>query len=70
MSTVFSGDRIFAVSAMKWTPASTMTSASRLRPLLRQGQRVAHEVGDAVEDLRRLVVVGQDDGVALAASAR
>ena len=35
-----------------------------LRPLLGQGQRVAHDVGDAVEDLRRLVVVGQDDGVA------
>src|SRR5262249_26955869 len=26
ISTVFSGDRIFAVSAMKWTPASTITS--------------------------------------------
>ena len=37
----------------------------RLRPLLRQGQRVAHEVGDAVKDLRRLVVVGEDDGVPL-----
>ena len=32
---------------------------------LRQRQRVAREVGDAVEDLRRLVVVGQDDGVVL-----
>ena len=28
ISTVFSGVRIFAVSAMKWTPQKTMTSAS------------------------------------------
>ncbi len=28
MSTVFRGDRILAVSAMKWTPQKTMTSAS------------------------------------------
>ncbi len=28
ISTVLSGDRILAVSAMKWTPASTITSAS------------------------------------------
>jgi len=27
-STVFSGDRIAAVSAMKWTPQKTITSAS------------------------------------------
>ena len=26
-STVFSGERIFAVSAMKWTPQNTITSA-------------------------------------------
>ena len=32
ISTVFSGERIFAVSAMKWTPASTMTSASVFAP--------------------------------------
>jgi hypothetical protein len=30
--TVFSGDRIFAVSAMKWTPASTMTPAGVFAP--------------------------------------
>jgi hypothetical protein len=32
MSTVFSGLRILAVSAMKWTPHSTITSASVLAP--------------------------------------
>ena len=36
-----------------------------LRALLGERQRVAGDVGDAVEDLRRLVVVGEDDGVAL-----
>jgi hypothetical protein len=30
--TVFSGLRIFAVSAMKWTPANTITSASDEAP--------------------------------------
>ena len=30
-----------------------------------EGQRVASEISDPVEDLRRLVVVSQDDGVAL-----
>ena len=33
--------------------------------LARQQQAVADDVGDAVEDLRRLVVVRQDDGVVL-----
>ena len=28
ISTVFSGERIFAVSAMKWTPQKTIASAS------------------------------------------
>ena len=32
----------------------------------RQQQAVADDVGDAVEDLRRLVIMRQDDGVALA----
>ena len=61
-----SGLSSFAVSAMKCTPASTMTSASTVDRLARQRQAVADDVGDAVEDLRRLVVVRQDDGVALA----
>ena len=36
------------------------------RRLARQRQAVADDVGDAVEDLRRLVVVREDDRVALA----
>ena len=36
------------------------------RRLAGQRQAVADDVGDAVEDVRRLVVVRQDDGVALA----
>ena len=50
---------------MKCTPAWTITSAST-GGLAGQGQAVADDVGDAVEDLRRQVVVRQDDGVALA----
>ena len=39
-----------------------------IRPhrLARQRQAVADDVGDAMEDLRRLIVVREDDGVALA----
>ena len=59
------GFRIFAVSAMKWTPQKTITSASTLRGLARQLERVADEVGH-LEDLGTLVVVRQDDGVAVA----
>ncbi len=51
---------------MKWTPASTMTSASTFMASRASSQAVADDVGDAVEDLRRLVVVREDDGVALA----
>ncbi len=36
-----------------------------LRRLARELERIADEVGDAVVDFRRLVVVRQDDGVAL-----
>jgi hypothetical protein len=50
---------------MKCTPHWTMTSAFDLGGLARELQRVADDVGDAVEDLRRLVVVREDDGVAL-----
>ena len=38
--------------------------------LARERQAVAGDVGDAVENLRRLVIVREDDGVALAFSAR
>ena len=64
-STVFSGDRIFAVSAMKWTPQNTMTSAVGRRGLPREPERVADVVGDVL-DLGHLVVVRQDHRVALA----
>ena len=43
-----------------------MTSASALGGLAGELQRVADHVGDAMEDLRRHVVVRQDDGVARA----
>ena len=49
---------------MKCTPQNTMTSASRLRGFARQAERVADEIGDVL-DLGPLVVVREDDGVAL-----
>ena len=61
-STVFFGERIAAVSAMKCTPQKTMTSASRLRRLARQAERVADEIGDVLH-LGALVVVREDDRV-------
>ena len=63
MSTVFSGERIDAVSAMKCTPQNAMTSASAAAALARQAERVADVVGDVLH-LGHLVVVGQDDRVA------
>ena len=59
-----SGFRILAISAMKCTPQNAMTSAlvfcaARARP-----QRVADVVGEIL-DLRLLVVVREDDRVAL-----
>ena len=66
ISTVFSGFSSLAVSAMKWTPASTITCGVGARRLARQGQAVADDVGDGVENLRRLVVVRQHDRVAFA----
>ena len=66
MSTVLSGFRIFAVSAMKWTPHRTMTSAVGLAPpRWARASESPTIVGDAVEDLRGLVVVREDDGVPL-----
>ena len=67
-STVFCGERIAAVSAMKWTPQKTITEALGGRRLLREAERVADEVGDVL-DLGTLVVVGQDHRVALATQA-
>ena len=58
------GERIFAVSAMKCTPQKTIVYCGRGRGDPRQRQRVADVVGDVL-DLRDLVVVRQDDGVAL-----
>jgi len=52
-----------AVSAMKWTPASTITSASVARRFACQREAVADDVGDRVEDVRGLIVVRQDDGI-------
>ena len=64
-STVFSGERIDAVSAMKWTPQNAMTSSSAGRGADREPERVADVVGHVL-DLGQLVVVGQDHGAALA----
>ena len=65
ISTVLSGLRIFEVSAMKCTPHWTMIVGVDLGGLARELERVADEIGDAVVDFRRLVVVRQDDRVAL-----
>ena len=46
---------------MKCTPASTITSAS-VFVASRQRQAVADDVGNAVKDLRRLIVVREDHG--------
>ena len=69
ISTVFSGERIEAVSAMKWTPQKAIASASVAAAWRESAERVAHVVGDVL-DLGHLVVVGQDDGVALRRPAR
>ena len=61
--TVFPGDRIAALSAMKWTPPKTMTSAVVSPPPARP-ERVARDVGDLL-DFVPLVVVRQEDRVAL-----
>ena len=64
-STVFAGERIAAVSAMKCTPQKTITSAVVLRRLPREPERVAHHVRDVLH-LGTLVVVREDHGVAFA----
>ena len=63
-STMRSGFRIFAVSAMKCTPANTMTSACVFFASCASCERVADEVGQVL-DLALLVVVGEQDRVAL-----
>ena len=67
-STVFSGERMAAVSAMKCTPQKTITSAAGPGGLAREPERVAHDVGDVLH-FGTLVVVGEDHRVALAGGA-
>ena len=67
--TVLSGQRIEAVSAMKWTPQKAITALSTAAAALREPERVADVVGHVL-DLGHLVVVGEDDRVALARRAR
>ncbi len=61
-STSLSGFRILAVSAMKWTPQKTITSASVFAAACAECQAVADDVRDVL-DLALLVVVREDDGV-------
>ena len=62
--TVFPGERIFAVSAMKWTPQKTMTSASVWAAWM-LSPRESPTKSAMSWTSRYLVVVGQDDGLAL-----
>ena len=64
ISTVFPGERIFAVSAMKWTPQKTMTSASVAAASCERPEGVAQEVAHLL-DLHPLVVVAEDHRVQL-----
>lgn len=64
ISTVLSGARIFAVSAMKRTPQNTIVVASPAAANPAQCEGVAGVVGDVL-DLRPLVVMRQDHRVAL-----
>ena len=68
MSTVFSGLSSFEVSAMKCTPQWTMMSASALAAS-RASSSLSPDVRDAVKNLRRLVVVGEDHRAALGLQA-
>src|SRR3990172_1314664 len=64
-TTVLSGFRIFAVSAMKCTPAKTMTSAFVFLASCASWSevaRMADEIGDVL-DVGLLVVVREHDGV-------
>ena len=68
-STVFSGESIDAVSAMKWTPQKAIVSAPAAAACRERPERIADKIGHVL-DLGHLVVVGQDHGVAPAANAR
>ena len=50
---------------MKCTPQKAIMSSARWPPRWREAERVADVVGDVL-DLGQLVVVGEDDGAALA----
>ena len=63
-STVLSGDRIEAVSAMKWTPQKAITSAP-VSAAWRESPSESPTKCGHVLDLGHLVVVGEDHGVAL-----
>src|SRR5665213_2871813 len=58
--TVLSGFRSFEVSAMKCTP-----HGFHLGGFDRELQRVSADIGNTMENLRRLVIVRQDDRIAL-----
>ncbi len=62
MRTVFCGERIFAVSAMKYTPQKNDHVRLSLRRLDTEPQRVTDEIGQVV-NLGQLVVVNQDDRI-------
>ncbi len=66
MRTVFSGLSNFAVSAMKCTPARTITSASTVIASAREGETVADKIGDAMENLRSLIIMRKHHRVAAA----
>ena len=56
-----SGERIFAVSAMKTTPANTIIFAGAFRACMAEKVGVALEIGHPVDDLRLDVGVSEDD---------
>jgi hypothetical protein len=64
-TTVASGERILAVSAMKTTPANTITRARDSRAFRAQVVGIPLEVADAVDHLGLDVGVGEDDRVLL-----
>jgi len=61
-TTILSGFNIFAVSAMKWTPQKTITSALVFARLLGKPQRITHKIRHVL-DLRHLIVVRQNDRI-------
>ena len=67
-TTIFSGERILAVSAMNLTPQKAITSASVSAALRHSSRRIADEIGEVLH-LGLLVIMRQDDRVALLAQA-